>query len=435
MNHFPSSGSYQIRGRIYTPLSDGTHLSLEDGRIAVDQGRISSVGPWGDGPDSETGAPVHHLPSRYLISPGFIDTHLHAPQIEMIGSYGGHLLEWLERHTFPTEAKFSDPEYASEIARLLFPILLSHGTTTAMLFSSVHEAATHRFFRAAADSGIRAIIGKTMMDRNAPDSLLETPSESIARSRAVLEEWHGAAEGLIGYAITPRFGPTSTPDLLEAAGTLAREFPDCWIQTHISESLPELDLVRELFPDEIDYTHVYDRFGLLRKRTVLAHGIHLNDSELRTIATRGAGISHCPNSNLYLGSGLFPLDRIESAGIRIGLGTDVGAGTTPSMLAAMADTYKVQQVRGRSLDPARLWRFATLDGARLLDLDDVTGSLEPGKEADFIALDLEATDLLAMRTRNAESIEDLLAGCIFAGDDRTVAAAYVRGRRVHCATR
>ena len=423
----PSTGSFSIRAPIYSPTDHDEPVWLEDGVIHVADGKIVDVraaSPTDQAADAT-------LSSRYVLSPGFIDTHLHAPQIEMIGSYGGDLLEWLERHTFPTEARFGDDAHATRVADALFPLLLRYGTTTALLFSSVHTAATRRFFESARRSGIRAIIGKTMMDRNAPDSILEGVEESITGSRELVAEWHGGADGLLGFAITPRFAPTSTPELLAGAGKLAEEYPTTWIQTHISENLREVQLVKQLFSGDRDYASVYDRFGLLRRRTVLAHGVHLSRAELERIAARSASIAHCPNSNLYLGSGLFPLDEVEAAGIPIGLGTDIGAGTTPSMLNAMADTYKVQQVRGRSLDPGRLWSLATIEGARALDLDHVTGSLEPGKDADFIILDLEATDLLDMRARNAETIDDLLAACIFVGDERCIAASYVRGRRVH----
>jgi guanine deaminase len=243
----------------------------------------------------------------------------------------------------------------------------------------------------------------------------------------LLRKWHG--RGLLRYAITPRFAPTSTPEQLEYAGQLKREFPDAWVHTHISENRNEVRWVQELF-SEAEYADVYDHYGLLDRKTVLAHGVWLTAEELDLLARRGARLSHCPNSNLFLGSGLFPLLRVLEAGVVVGLGTDIGAGTTPSLFNAMADAYKVQQVQNVSLSPFHLWYLATLGGAKALTLDAETGSLDPGKSADFLVLDLHATPLLAMRTARASSLEDLLAGLIFMGDDRAVQRSFIAGRIV-----
>lgn len=419
------------RARIFTPIADPfvagvdqSHRSFDDGYLAVDaEGRIAGVGAWSEAPAGE----VVDL-SGSLITPGFIDTHLHAPQIEMIGSYGGHLLEWLNRYTFPTERRFEDPVHARRVARAFFDVLLRNGTLTALIFSTVHSEATDIFFEEAERRGFRGIIGKTMMDRNAPDYLLDkSPRQSYEESRALLEKWHG--RGLLRYAITPRFAPTSTPEQLEVAGQLKREFPDAWVHTHISENPNEVRWVQELFP-EAEYADVYDRYGLLDGKTVLAHGVWLTAEELDLLARRGSRISHCPNSNLFLGSGLFPLHRVLEAGVIVGLGTDIGAGTTPSLFNAMADAYKVQQVQNVSLSPFHLWYLATLGGAMALSLNDETGSLEAGKSADFLVLDLKATPLLTLRTSHASSLEDLLAGLIFMGDDRAVQRSFVAGRCV-----
>ena len=419
------------RSRIFTPVRDpfaggldGSYRWFDDGYLAVDgEGRIAGIGAWKDAPAGE----VIDLSTR-IITPGFIDTHLHAPQIEMIGSYGGHLLEWLNRYTFPTERKFADPGHARRVARAFYDELLRHGTLTALIFSTVHATATDIFFEEAEARGFRGIIGKAMMDRNAPEYLLDTSAQqSYDDSRALLEKWHG--RGLLRYAITPRFAPTSTPEQLELAGQLKREFPDAWVHTHISENRNEVQWVQELFP-EAEYADVYDHYGLLGERTVLAHGVWLTPEELELIATRRSRIAHCPNSNLFLGSGLFPLHRVLDAGVIVGLGSDIGAGTTPSLFNAMADAYKVQQVQGVSLSPFHLWYLATLGGARALTLDAETGSLEPGKSADFLVLDLGATPLLALRTGHADSAEDLLAGLIFMGDDRAVEQSFIAGRRV-----
>ena len=420
-----------FRARIFTPVADpfrtdaaNSYLAYDDGFLAIDRSRIVGIGPWEQHP---AGGTVIDLGREALITPGFFDTHLHAPQLEMIGSYGGHLLEWLNRYTFPTEAKFSDPKHAETIARAFFDELLRNGTLCALIFSTVHFEATDIFFAEAERHGFRGIIGKTMMDRNAPDPLLENAKTSYEQSRELLMKWHN--RGLLRYAIAPRFAPTSTPELLERAGDLKREFRDAYVHTHISENTTEVEWVHELFP-EAEYADVYDNYGLLDEHTVLAHGVHLTEEELDLLSRRGARISHCPNSNLFLGSGLFRLHHVLDYGVIVGLGTDIGAGTTPSMFAAMADAYKVQQVQGVPLSPFELWYLATLGGARTLSLDDETGSLESGKSADFLILDLQATPLIAMRSERAANIEDLLAGLIFMGDDRVVQTAYIAGREV-----
>lgn len=416
------------RARIFTPVSDpfsseiaSSYRYFEDGYLAVGgDGRIESIGQWAERPEGEAidlkGA---------LITPGFIDTHLHAPQLEMIGSYGGHLLEWLNRYTFPTERKFEDPEHARKVARAFYDELLRNGTLTALVFSTIHREATDIFFEEAERRGFRGIIGKTMMDRHAPEYLLDrSAQQSYDESRALLTKWHG--RGLLRYAITPRFAPTSTTELLEVAGALKKEFPDAWVHTHISENQAEVRWVQELFADA-EYADVYDRYGLLDQKSVLAHGVWLTPEELDLLSRRGARISHCPNSNLFLGSGLFPLHRVLQAGVVVGLGSDIGAGTTPSFFNAMADAYKVQQVQNVSLSPFHLWYLATLGGAKTLSLDAETGSLEPGKSADFLILDLQATPLLSLRTERAHSLEDLLAGLIFMGDDRAVKRSVIAG--------
>jgi guanine deaminase len=424
-----------LRGRIFTPVGDPFERPdpaescryHEDGFVAVDDdGVIAGVGEWSDRP-AGVGAETEHLDRRLLLTPGLIDTHLHAPQLEMIGSYGGHLLEWLERSTYPTESKFASEDHARAIATDLFDELLRNGTTTTLIFSSVHTGATDIFFEEADRRGLRAIIGKSLMDRNAPPQLLQDADAAYADSKRLIAKWHG--RGALSWAVSPRFAPTCSPELLAAAGRLVAEHPGVYVHTHVSENHGEVAWVRELFPEDDHYVGVYGRFGLLGPRSVLAHGVHLSDAELTMLRETGTRISHCPNSNLFLGSGLFPLKRVRNAGVTIGLGSDIGAGTTPSMFSAMADAYMVQQVQGVSLTPLQLWYLATLGGARTLSCEHATGSLEAGKDADLLVLDTEATPLLARRTREAVAIGEVLAGLIFMGDDRCVHRVYIRGRR------
>ena len=426
-----------FRGRIFSPVADPftvdaakSYVYYDDGYLAIDGDRITGVGDWRNVPRQSSN--LTQLGRDVLITPGFVDTHLHAPQLEMIGSYGGDLLEWLNRYTFPTEAKFSDPKHAEMVARVFFEELLRNGTLCALIFSTIHYRATDIFFAEAERRGFRAIIGKTMMDRNAPEALLETPRQSFEESHALLQKWH--KRGLLRYAITPRFAPTSTPELLEAAGQLKREFPDAYVHSHISENRNEVQWVHDLFP-EAEYADVYDRYGLLGERTVLAHGVHLSEEELELLARRGTRVAHCPNSNLFLGSGLFRLHHTLDAGVVVGLGTDIGAGTTPSMFTTMSDAYKVQQVQGVSLTPFHLWYLASLGGARALSMDGESGSLEAGKSADFLLLDLKSTPLVALRSERASSIEDLLAGLIFTGDDRVVRECWIAGQMVAAVSR
>ena len=423
-----------VRGAIFSPLRDpfehgsaGSYRWHSDGFLTVgSSGEIIAVGDW---PPAEHPGDYDRVPEGSVVVPGFVDTHLHAPQLEMIGSYGGHLLQWLETYTFPTEIRFADRAHAQSIAEVLFLELAKNGTTCSLVFSTVHTEATRAFFEAAERTGARAIIGKTLMDRNAPPELLEPVDQARRETGELIREWH-ARSPLLGYAVTPRFAPTSSPALLEMAGALLDEWPELWIHSHISENVPEVRWVAELFPAAKSYAAVYDRYGLLRRKTVLAHGVHLADDELDLLAERGTAIAHCPNSNLFLGSGLFPMKRVQEHGVGIGLGSDIGAGTTPSIISAMADAYKVQRVRGVSLDPFELFYLATLGGAAALGLDDRIGSLEVGKSADYVVIDLRATRLLALRTDRARSLEDLLAGIIFMGDDRLVRETVVAGRTI-----
>ena len=402
---------------------------FEDGMLVVDDGKVVAAGLADDLiPFLASNTEVIDYPNC-LIMPGFVDTHIHYPQTEMIAAYGEQLLEWLDTYTFPVEAKFSDPEYARAIADRFLDELLRCGTTTALVFGSVHKASVDAFFEACEARDLRMIAGKVMMDRNAPDYLVDTPESSYRDSKALIEKWHN--RGRLRYAVTPRFAPTSTPEQLQKAGQLLKEHPGVYLHTHMSENADEIVWVEELFPDCDHYLHTYDEAGLLGRRSVFAHCIHLNDEEWDRMAETDSGIAFCPTSNLFLGSGLFNLKRAVEKNIRVGLGTDVGGGTTFSILQTLGEAYKVQQLRGEKLTPFKAFYLATLGGARTLDMDDLIGNFEPGKEADFIVLDKAPTPLLEFRLANCKTLMETLFVMAMLGDDRSIAATYSAGKKVH----
>lgn len=405
---------------------------FEDGALVIDQGRIVAIGP-----------ASHLMPSlpadarviahgRRLLLPGFIDTHIHYPQTDVIGSAGHTLLDWLNHHTYPAEQAFADAAHAREVAEFFLDELLRNGTTTAMVFATVHRASVEAFFEAAAARRLRMIAGKVLMDRNAPEALCDTPESAERDSRELLEKWSGRAR--LGYAITPRFAPASSSEELRRAGELARAFPQAHIQSHLAESREEVAWARRLFPEARSYLDVYDRFGLVRARAVYAHCIHLDSVDRHRMAQAGAAAAFCPSSNLFLGSGLFDIAAADDAGLRFAVATDVGAGTSFSLLRTLGDAYKVAQLSGRRLSPLRAFYLATLGAARILGIDAQVGHLNPGAEADFIALDLEATPLIARRIRSTPSLAEKLAVLMTLGDDRCIAETYVLGRRVYAAS-
>ena len=429
---------HALRGALLTctgnPFVDGVEASRRyesDAIVVIREGRIVDVGParatarrWP--PDLA----VERLPRRTLLVPGFVDCHVHYVQLPVIASHGTQLLDWLERHTFPAELSMGDGARARATARTFFDATLACGTTTAMSFCTTHPESVDAFFREAQARGVRAIAGKTLMDRHGPPALLDTPRRAYDESKALIRRWHG--RGRLGYAITPRFAPTSSPAQLDVAGTLWREHPDCWLQSHVAENRREIAWVRRLFPRARDYVDVYARFGLLGRRAVYGHGIHLSARELAALASSSTAIAHCPTSNLFLGSGLFSWRRVAKLRqpLSVGLGTDVGGGTSLSMLATIADAYKVAQMGGVSLSPAHAFYLATRGGAHALDLDDRIGSIAPGYEADLVLLDMEATPIIAQRTRHAADLDAALFALFILGDDRAVQRTYVAGRSV-----
>lgn len=406
---------------------DSAWQYFDDGLLVVERGCIKAAGPAHELLPGMS-VPVEHFPNR-LIIPGLVDTHIHYPQSQMIAAYGEQLLSWLSHYTFPAETQFSDAAYAARVAEFFLDELLRNGTTTALVFGTVHPVSVEVLFTEAQKRGLRMIAGKVLMDRNAPPELCDTAEIGYQQSRDLIQRWHGVDR--LQYAVTPRFAPTSSARQLERAGELLKEFPDVYMHTHLAENTRELAWVKELFPSARHYLDVYDGAGLLGRRSVFAHGIHLCDDECQRLARAGAAIAHCPTSNLFLGSGLFDMARLRQFGVTLGLGTDVGAGTSFSLFRTLDEAYKIQQLRGERFDPFQALYLATLGGARALDLEDKIGNFLPGKEADFIVLDLQATPLMKFRMPYCNSLSELLFVLNTLGDDRLVERTYALGLCVH----
>jgi len=406
----------------------GSYRYYEDGLLLVENGKVVAVGNYNDIFYKYHPSDVTYYTDK-LITPGFIDSHVHYPQTEMIASYGEQLLEWLNTYTFPTEQKYGDYSYAQEQADFFVNELLKNGTTTALVFGTVHKQSVDAFFTSAQAKNLRMIAGKVMMDRNAPGYLLDTAQSSYTDSKYLIDKWHN--KGRLQYAITPRFAPTSTPQQLEKAGQLKAEYPDAWVHTHLSENLNEVAWVKELFPERAGYLDVYDHYGLTGPRSVFAHAVHLTDAEWQTLGQTGSAVAHCPTSNLFLGSGLFNLTKARQHGVKVGLGTDVGAGTSFSALQTLNEAYKVQQLQGKKLSAYEALYMATLGSAKALDLQDKIGNFATGKEADFVVLDLKATDLMKLRMEKSASLDEKLFALMMMGDDRSVSATYSYGKKVY----
>jgi len=398
------------------------------GGVLVEAGRISTVG------DAATLAAANPAATRHdygtaLISAGFIDAHMHYPQTAIIASWGKRLIDWLNTYTFPEEARFADPAYAAEIAARALDTALAHGTTSLCSFATIHPASVDAFFTAAEARQMRVLAGKTCMDRNAPDTLRDTAQSAYDDSRALLQRWHG--QGRAAYVITPRFAPTSTPEQLAALGALWAEHPDCLMQTHLSEQPDEIAWVKALFPQSRDYLDVYESHGLLGPNALYGHAIHLTGRERGRLREVGAAVAHCPTSNTFIGSGLFDLSGLTTAGLRVGLATDTGGGSSFSMLRTMAAAYEVAQLRHATLHPAQLIWLATAGSARALGLADRIGTLAPGMEADLVVLDLASTPAIAQRSARADDLWQALFPTIMMGDDRAIRATWVNGRLAH----
>lgn len=434
------SHSAALRGAVVCvtgdPFNEPDHQALSyeaDGLILIDHGRITAVGDYSRLRHDIGTRPLTHYPNA-LLMPGFIDTHVHYPQTQIIGAYGAQLIEWLEQYTFLAEQQFADERHARAVADVFLHETLRAGTTTAAVFCTSHPASVDAYFSAAEKLGVRTIAGKVLMDRNAPTPLLDTAQSGYDDSLALIERWHG--KGRLSYAVTPRFAPTSTPAQLEAAGALWQRHPGTYMQTHLSESQSEIDWVRALFPERDGYLDVYAHYGLLGPRAVFGHAIHLTEAEWLTLAQSGSSIAHCPSSNGFLGSGLFDFSRALSGRpgqppVRTGLATDVGAGTTLSMPRMMGEAYKIGQLGGYSLSATKALYLATHGAARALYLDEHIGTLEVGKEADIVVLDLRSTPLIDFRMKHCDSIEEALFIQMTMADDRAVKAVYVGGRLAH----
>jgi len=404
---------------------DRAHIYHEDGALVVRDGRVVRADDWRTSAATlPPGTTVVDCAGRLLV-PGFIDTHVHYPQSDIIASYGEQLLEWLERYTFPTERLFEDPAHAREVASFFLDELLRNGTTTAMVFATVHPESVDAIFGEARRRGMSIAAGKVLMDRNCPDFLRDTAESGYEDSAALIERWHGRDR--LHYAVTPRFAPTSTDRQLELAGRLLDEHEGVLMQSHVAENMDEVRWVAELFPWSRSYLDVYDHYGLLRRGAVYAHCIHLDAEDRRRMAATGAAMSFCATSNLFLGSGLFDLDAARAHAIPVGIGTDVGGGTSFSMLRTLSESYKVAQLARQRLSPLAAFYLATLGGARALGLDRHLGNFAPGMPADFVVLDPAATPLMARRMERARGLVEELFVLMMLGDDRAIAATYVMG--------
>ncbi|NKC14010.1 MAG: guanine deaminase [Gammaproteobacteria bacterium] len=400
---------------------------VPDGYLLVRDGIIESSGDWRGRDDANfSDLPVHDYRGQLLV-PGFIDCHIHYAQTDVMGAHGTELLEWLQRYTFPAESRFSDLESAAECAYFFIDELLRNGTTTALVFATTHEHSADAIFEAAAKKNLLLGAGKVLMDRNCPQNLRDDPDTAYEASHRLIERWHN--RGRLQYAITPRFAPTSSEQQLARAGELAAAFPDCYVHTHLAENHDEIAWVKTLFPGARSYLDVYERFGLLRQRSVFAHCIHLDHDDRERLRATRASIAFCPTSNLFLGSGLF--DWQAAGGIRTGLATDVGGGTSFNMLQTAAEAYKVIKMTGQTLSPASTLYLLTLGGAKALDLDRKIGNFLPGKEADFLVINREATPLLSRRMQKTEDIFEQWFALMMLADDRVIQTTFVDGRKVY----
>ncbi|MTI17707.1 guanine deaminase [Rhodobacteraceae bacterium RKSG542] len=421
----------QFSGNPFCEKPESAITDWSDGLVVIENGVITQVGNAQDLlPTLPEGTQVDHHKDRFIL-PGFVDCHVHYPQIEVIASYGTQLLEWLNKYTFPAESKFFDEDYARRAAQIYFKENLKNGITSASVYCTIHPESVNALFETAETYNARMVAGKVMMDRHAPDTLLDTAQTGYDQSKALIEKWHG--KGRAVYSITPRFAPTSTPAQLEAAGALWKEHPTVRLQTHTSENKKELLWVKELFPEHPDYVGVYEHYGLLGKGAVLGHGIYMNEREVATIHETGTAIAHCPTSNTFVGSGLFNVkaSQFGTKPFTVGLATDTGGGSTFSMLQTMRCAYEVAHLQGIVLHPAQAYYMATVGSAQSLCLEDKIGNIKPGMEADITVIDPVSTPLIANRMSYATELTEALFIQMILGDDRAIAATYIGGKQVY----
>lgn len=422
-----------IRGRVLTFIDEpqdandaASYRYFEDGAVLVRDGKIADIGNYkavSEKADADAKI-ADHRPN--LVLPGLIDTHLHFPQTQAIASYGAQLLQWLNTYIFVEEQKFAGVDHADFIAGRFMDELLRNGTTSAVAYCSVHRQSVDSFFTAAEKRNMLMIGGKVMMDRNAPDALRDTPQSGYDDTKALIAKWHGRGRAL--YAISPRFAITSTPEQMEASRELVREHPECYVQTHLSENKDEIAFATSLYPSAKDYTDIYAQYDLLSSKMLLGHCIHLSDREISALAESGSVAVFCPTSNLFLGSGLFDRDRFKALGARFSVATDVGGGTSFSMLETMSEAYKVLHLQGQKLTPLQSYYMMTLGNARALGLEDRIGSLHVGADADIVVLDSRAKPAMDLRMRVASTLSEELFILQTMGDDRSVAEVYVAGK-------
>ncbi|MGL5893686.1 MAG: guanine deaminase [Bacteroidales bacterium] len=429
-----------VRGDIFDFLGEYTTDAqkpvaryIVDGALAIRDGKVEAVDRYSDILKSYPEAEILDYSGK-LIMPGFIDTHIHFPQTEIIGSFGHQLIDWLNHYAFPVEREFRSKEKSDMIAKVFLKELFRNGTTSCMAFSTVHKESVNALFEAASEFNMRMITGRVTMNRNGDGALLDNGDSWIEESRELINRWHGVGRNL--YAFTPRFAVSCDMDSMKMLGEMHKEFPGTYIQTHISENSTEVSMIKALYPECEDYLAVYEEAGLITDHTFLAHGIHLSDSELSRIAKAGATITHCPTSNNFLGSGLFDMNRAHQAGVQSAIATDVGGGTSFSMLQTLGESYKVQHVQGYTMDPFEAYYRATLGAARALKIDHLVGNFESGKEADFVVFDCEATVPQRLRREflertNQLDIQTTLFGLQIMGDDRNIIATYIMGEKVH----
>ncbi len=398
---------------------------LRDALVLVENGRISALGT---AAELETSLPPGTEKIRYpgkTLAPGFIDVHLHFPQLDVIASPADGLLPWLENHTFPQEARFSQASHGEQVSRLFVDEMLRHGVTTGMVFCSSHPESVDALMTESQRRGLRMVAGKCLMDRHCPDGVRDVTEQSLMDSERLIRRWHGL--GRLGYAITPRFAPSCSDEQMRGAAELAERHPGVWVQTHVAENHEEIAWVKALYPQARSYLDVYENFGLLRPRSMYAHCIHFDNDDRKRMQACGASAAVCPTSNLFLGSGLFDFEQADTAGFGYGLASDVGGGTSFSPFRTMLAAFEIARQRGKTLSPSELWYRHTLGAARAMDLAGAVGNLEAGMEADFIVLDSASTPLLARRSSIAQSLEEWLFSLIVLGDDRAVTDCFVAG--------